>query len=176
MIRSTQHDPRQCQQGVGLVEVLVALLLLAIGVVGFAGLQVRAISATSEAFQRSQAMVLARDVSERIRVNNSDAARAIYANNSKWTGVMSSANCLSIFCSAVQLAEYDITQVRLLAKTIGPNGQVQMQDCPSNLARHCLYVSWNDTAPKNATSTDDTACTLNGSFQPNSNCVMLETY
>jgi len=46
MIRLTPHDPIQSQQGVGLVEVLVALLLLAIGVVGFAGLQVRAISAT----------------------------------------------------------------------------------------------------------------------------------
>ena len=36
------------QQGVGLVEVMVALLLLAVGVMGFAALQMTAIKATDE--------------------------------------------------------------------------------------------------------------------------------
>jgi len=41
------------QAGVGLMEVLVALLLLAIGVLGYVALQLRAIDASSEALTKS---------------------------------------------------------------------------------------------------------------------------
>jgi len=37
------------QKGVGLMEVLVALLLLAVGVLGYAVLQLKAVDASSEA-------------------------------------------------------------------------------------------------------------------------------
>lgn len=57
------------QQGVGMIEVLVALLLLAIGVLGFTALQLRAVDATNEALYRVQAMSIARDLAEKIRIN-----------------------------------------------------------------------------------------------------------
>ena len=41
------------QRGVGLIEVLVALLVFAIGVVGMAGLQLRTISMSIDSTQRS---------------------------------------------------------------------------------------------------------------------------
>jgi type IV pilus assembly protein PilV len=176
MKSNQRHGIIQRQQGIGLIEVLVALLLLAIGVVGFAGLQVRAIAATSEAFQRSQAMILARDMGERIRVNSIQSARTIYLTESSWTGTSYSGTCISLACTPDNLARYDIAQIKLLAATIGPNGQARMQVCPSNTAIHCLYVSWNETQPINATSVNDAACTFNGSFQSGSNCIMLETY
>ena len=55
------------QHGVGLMEVLVALILLSIGVLGFSILQVRAMDASLDASKRIQAMNLARDLSERMR-------------------------------------------------------------------------------------------------------------
>ena len=57
------------QLGVGLVEVLVALVLLAIGVLGFTALQLRAVDATSEALTRSQATLILRGLTESIRAN-----------------------------------------------------------------------------------------------------------
>lgn len=57
------------QAGVGMIEVLVALLLLAVGILGFTALQLRAVEATNEAMKRIQAMNIARDFAERIRVN-----------------------------------------------------------------------------------------------------------
>ena len=57
------------QHGVGLVEVLVAMLVLAIGVLGFVALQYRAVEATSESSYRVQAINTARDLAERVRVN-----------------------------------------------------------------------------------------------------------
>lgn len=60
---------KRSQQGVGMIEVLIALLLLALGVIGFSFLQLRAVDATNEALSRVQAMNIARDLAERIRIN-----------------------------------------------------------------------------------------------------------
>lgn len=57
------------QQGVGMIEVLVSLILLSIAVLGFSALQLRAVEATNEALNRVQAMNIARDFAERIRIN-----------------------------------------------------------------------------------------------------------
>lgn len=166
------------QHGIGLIEVLVAMLLLAIGVVGFAGLQVRAVSATSEAFQRGQAMIIARDMGERMRANLD--ARAVYTLETNWTTpatpTLPTPNCLMVNCTAAQMAIFDIYEIRTLAATVGVNGDARMSACAGNAGLSCLYIAWNDTKPVNATSSDTTSCTVNGSFQPASNCIMLETY
>lgn len=62
------HPP---QQGFSLIEVLVAMLIAALGLLGLAGLQARAMSAEFESYQRSQALVLAMDMAERMRMNRS---------------------------------------------------------------------------------------------------------
>ena len=63
------------QQGVGLVEVLVALLLLAVGVLGYSILQFRAIDASSEALTRSQGVLVLRSLAEGIRANPTGRTR-----------------------------------------------------------------------------------------------------
>ena len=65
------------QQGIGIVEVIVALLLLSIGVLGFAMLQIRAMDASMDASKRIQAMNLARDLSERMRANKQGLSKSI---------------------------------------------------------------------------------------------------
>ncbi len=52
-------------------------MVLAIGVLGFVALQYRAVEATAESVYRVQAVNLARDLAERIRVNR--GAFAAYA-------------------------------------------------------------------------------------------------
>src|SRR5690606_39003965 len=59
----------QRQQGVGLVEVLVALLVFAIGVLGYAGLQLGALKGTEVAHARALATGVSQDFLERILVN-----------------------------------------------------------------------------------------------------------
>lgn len=58
-----------CQRGVGMVEVLAALLVLAIGVLGYAGLQLRALKGATAAQTRVRAVMLARSALELMRVN-----------------------------------------------------------------------------------------------------------
>ncbi len=164
------------QQGFGLTEVLVAVLLLSIGVIGFAGLQVRAITATNSSFQRSQATVIARDVSDRMRANM--AARATYKDPAKWSSALSmpSPNCMMASCNAEQMAAFDIYQIRTLAATVGANGDARMENCSGNANVSCVYIAWGETTPKNAIAADANACMLNGIYQPSSECIMLETY
>lgn len=63
------------QRGFSLVEILVSILVLAIGLLGLAGLQSKMLAAEMEAYQRSHAMILLEDMMNRIRADE-DGARA----------------------------------------------------------------------------------------------------
>lgn len=63
------------QAGVSLIEVLVALFVLAFGMLGIAGMQTMALKANQSAFERSAAVISANSIVERMR-SNQDAARA----------------------------------------------------------------------------------------------------
>lgn len=62
------------QRGAAMIEVLVAMLVVAFGVLGFVGLQARTAVTTLEGYQRSQALVLLNDITQRINLNRTQAA------------------------------------------------------------------------------------------------------
>ena len=62
------------QRGTGLVEVLVSIIIVAIGLLGLAGLQNRMQASEMESYQRSQALVLLDDMASRIATNRAQAA------------------------------------------------------------------------------------------------------
>lgn len=62
------------QQGVALIEALIAMLIVAFGALGFIGLQARTKVANLEAYQRSQALILVNDMAERLNLNRANAA------------------------------------------------------------------------------------------------------
>ncbi|MEO5845966.1 MAG: type IV pilus modification protein PilV [Caldimonas sp.] len=67
------------QRGALLIEVLVAILICAFGLLGFAGMQARATSSEFEGFQRSQALVLVEDMVSRMNANRANAANYVTA-------------------------------------------------------------------------------------------------
>jgi len=69
--------PGARQKGFGLIEVLVALLILAVGLLGMASLQTASLQQTTGSQTRTQAILLAKDIVERIRANRPN--RASYA-------------------------------------------------------------------------------------------------
>lgn len=176
------------QQGVGLVEVLVALALLAIGVLGFSMLQVRAMEASLDASNRIQAMNLARDLSERMRANKSGLSKSIPVTEDSeelidaYSKAMSGKYSISSHtpackgsskCSSKDFAEEDANEVLYRAYRAGM--KIALNECPGDmdLQRYCVYVAWGDTQPKDG---GDKACTNNGSFLSDSQCVVLEAY
>jgi type IV pilus assembly protein PilV len=62
------------QRGITLVEVLVTMVILAIGLLGLVGLQARLQILQSEAYQRAQALMLLKDMTGRIANNRNNAA------------------------------------------------------------------------------------------------------
>lgn len=66
--------PLHAQRGMTLLEVLITIVILAIGLLGLAGLQSRLQSSEMEAYQRTQALILLDDMSSRIATNRVNAA------------------------------------------------------------------------------------------------------
>lgn len=66
------------QQGFTLVEVLIAFLVMAIGLLGLAGLQVTGLRNDQSAFARSQAVLLAYDILDGLRANRPAARDGFY--------------------------------------------------------------------------------------------------
>jgi len=58
--------PHRRQRGFTLIEVMVTVLLLAIGLLGLLGMQTRASATEFESYQRGQAIALARDMQARL--------------------------------------------------------------------------------------------------------------
>ena len=166
------------QYGVGLIEVLVALLLLALGILGFIALQYRALEATSEATSRVQAMNIARDLAEKIRLNNTTASKYHYEQK-----IDSYNKCSSEFCNTDEKVIFDLSQTQSLAEDAGMSFAVIA--CPNTKNdQQCIYVAWDKTMPKNTTSSENNACTKSidkrtgnsFSYINNSTCIVLETY
>src|SRR4026209_1446790 len=57
--------PSSTQSGFSLVEILVTLVIVMIGLLGLAGVQMRAHQAEMESYQRAQALVLVADMVDR---------------------------------------------------------------------------------------------------------------
>lgn len=126
-----QGSKRKAQVGVGLLEVLVALILIAIGVLGYVALQVRAMDASSEALSKSQAIMIMRGLAENIRVNSSQASQypafvRSYSNYSSTTAAPTL--CFNAACTPSQLAQFDAYQAARNADQLGM--KITMTNCP----------------------------------------------
>lgn len=166
-IRGLRH------RGMSLVEVLVAMLVLGIGVMGYAALQLRAVKMTEDTYSRSQAMAIAQDLVERIKVNIN--AEATYTAAASWTGDLVEQSCfvaspdpVSRPCTDLQVAAADIYETRLTAQSMLPTGSVAVVPCASVT---CVTVAWNETT----TADCDESQIVDGERGANANCVVLPT-
>jgi len=91
------------QQGVTLVESMIALLVISIGLLGIASLQITAMSQNASSLNHSQAVWYAYNMSDRIRANISEFANydGIDTSNSY------SQDCLSSACTNAQMLTAD---------------------------------------------------------------------
>jgi len=94
---------RAAQSGALLIEVLIAVLICAFGLLGFAGMQARAVSTDFETLQRSEALVLLEDMVSRINANRAHAGDYVSAG---LLGAGAVVDCTGLTGAALDLCEW----------------------------------------------------------------------
>ena len=125
MIPATSRAPETgaAQRGVGLIEVLIALVVFALGVVGMAGLQLRTMSITLDSAQRTYVVTKSQDIADRIRANDVPVMNYLNAppadpyNNSFCDGTGAPKSCSDTegtdvgTCTAAEMPLFDLYDV-----------------------------------------------------------------
>jgi type IV pilus assembly protein PilV len=98
------------RNGFTLIEVLIALVLLAGGLLGLAALQAKGLSNNQSAYNRSQATQLSYDIADRMRANASAAAKYLtsFMVPSAANAAANACSSTTNTCSPAQLAEKDL--------------------------------------------------------------------
>ncbi|HVJ61098.1 MAG TPA: type IV pilus modification protein PilV [Tahibacter sp.] len=99
--------PGGCAGGFSLIEVMVALLVFSIGVLGMAGLLVIAIKTNHSAYLRTQASFIAQSMGDRMRGNSRAVWAGTYARTYPLGGAAGSACTAGSPCGFEALAERD---------------------------------------------------------------------
>ncbi len=133
---------RQTMRGFTLIEVLVTLVVLAIGLLGLAGLQASSLKHNNNAYQRTQATFLAYDILDRMRANPIGVEAGNY--NAIDTGSLpTNPACASTSCTPAQLADTDTLEWATHLTTALPSGRGVITGTAAN-APFTVTVMWDD--------------------------------
>lgn len=102
----SNHRLKNRQFGVGMVEVLVAVVVLSVGMLGVASLYVTTMQAKTTSQSRMKAVNLAYDIADRIRANPNAAAAYVLTAS----GATPAQDCATVNCNAAQMAASDLDQ------------------------------------------------------------------
>lgn len=150
-------SPRTRQRGFSLIEVLVAVLVLSIGLLGLALLQAQGLVFNSNAYYRTQATLLAYDMMDRMRTNRGGAAGGDYdvpdqnaaeTARAAYTTCKSAesnpCNCTTSNCDTVNLAKYDLGVWYDLIASLVPENPGALSTIEKNGNIHTITIRWRE--------------------------------
>jgi type IV pilus assembly protein PilV len=130
----TQYRSRpRSQQGFGLIEVLVAVLILAFGMLGLLGLQTRSLALNQSSMYRSQATTLTDDILDRMRTDRANARAGL------WNTAIGSA---SGSITGTNLYRTDLRDWKQQVETQLPSGSASIT---VDTNRVVIILQWDDT-------------------------------
>ena len=129
--------------GFTLVEVLVSMVILAIGLLGMAAMQATTLKSNLSAYQRSQATQLAYEMADRIRANLIASNSYVVAEDAL-AGKQAAANCTTVAgCTATDMANTDLADwyAALIASLPLARGSIAI-DGPTRVAT--ITIRWDE--------------------------------
>lgn len=176
-----RRHPQSGESGLGIIEILVALVVVSFGVLGMAGLQLTGMKHSTNGFNRSKALMLTENMATRMRINLTGVLNRSYDGFDSSTDAAFCSTKPSPYCQAYQgvaaeactvdeLAAFDLFSVA--CGDWGPNGsnggvtgmlpdgaslQVSCDDAPcTDTSTYTLSVSWPE---KQTVSSEEAAVT-----------------
>ena len=151
-IATRARGPSRKPRGIALVEVLVAMVVLSLGLLGIGKLVMTALKANDSAYMRSQATVLAYAILDDMRANRQVAMTQGYDTSmSAYSGT--SYSCVTAVCSPADLAQFDVAQWKqqlgaapavAVGVLPGGNGSIVTATTVTNQTTATITVQWND--------------------------------
>lgn len=153
------------KSGFSLVEVLVTIVILMVGLLGLAGLQGFALTSQLESYQRSQALILLKDMEGRINANHANAASYITATNGVGgaggacpaAGTSVASRDINQWCNALMgAAETAQSGAVSVGTMIGARGCITQLSIPASgvATQYVIAVAWQGlsktAAPSNS--------------------------
>ena len=165
------HIQGKRQHGFTLLEVLIALLILSIGLLGLAALQTTGLRSNQMASMRTTATQLAYDIADRMRANEEGMGitRDPLTKEITYTAAddnyliaygdadpSATVNCATAECTPEEMADYDLDQWRTEVKKL-PGGKSSIAGPPGADFNHVITVYWDENRT-GATVDEDTKC------------------
>ena len=163
---------RQENAGFSLIEIMVTVVILMVGLLGLAGLQGRALTSQMESYQRSQALILLKDMADRISTNRGNAASYLTTSlNPQWlgTGDAQPTSCAGLAGKTLDFCEWS-NALKGAAETgagganvgamIGARGCITQTVAPASgvASQYLVAVAWQGL---NTTATPTITCGQN---------------
>ncbi len=118
--RKTKYmSNRRHTKGATLIEILIALLVLSMGVLGMAATQIRALKGNHSSLQRSQAVMMSYYILDAMRVDK-DSAKSLNYNTGSLSGGVIDPYCNPAAVTGTSLAKINLKHwIESLKATIG---------------------------------------------------------
>ena len=114
--------PRSLQRGITLLESLVAIVVMALGILGILGVQMRTLTNTQTSLYRAQAIRLIEDLNERMMANPN---AFLNTNNYLTTWAEEpevNTQCNDAACDSANLSQFDFAQWKTQVASTFPHG------------------------------------------------------
>lgn len=131
-------------KGFTLLEVLIAVLVLSIGLLGLAGLQTLSLRSNHSAYLRSQATLLAYDIIDKMRANRQVSLAGGYLTNFG-DAPGGGTNCETATCAPANLAAFDLNQWKCMLGYWNANSTCTSFNMSGSLPRGDGQVTQNNT-------------------------------
>lgn len=119
---------RSRQRGISLIEVLMAVLIFSVGLIGLAGLMVMAARSNHATYLRTQVVFLASNMADRMRANPMGLWNGAYDNANYPTSTSQTCSQTSP-CTPAQVAKRDQYEWSQLLKTLLPEASSATIKC-----------------------------------------------